>query len=618
MVEIKEVHEIRPKLTEVYPLGEFVPRTPAIADALQWGKELHAGQKRLSGEPYFETHCVWIANFIDHLVGIEAWVIAALLHDAVEDRGGSLEQIRERFPGKLGEEVAYIVDGVTKLSTPREGRSRELETLRKIAMFRDPGVFLVKLADKTHNIMTLEHMDEPRRRKKAAEAIRAYGRLAGILNCYTWRRWLEDMAFPFAYPEIYAGVKKKIDRDPRLEPEFLNRTLRQIANIMEKAGIEGRAEAIINGYWLTWQKLKRMARLRKTSLSSFSHVNDLVSFRAIIKEDDPKLCYQLLGEINHFLGPYLDQDRFDDYIAYPQLGYRAIQVTAWWPGKGSIEIAIATEEMENENQWGVVYNLNNNKNIDSYRTIEILTPSGGVRFVSEGSTVLDAVVAIQQDLLLDKMAGVEVNDRMARLSDKVKPGDVINVITCGQRIIPNEEWLNFCSRRTARLLRAVLATESLKRSAERGRQRVSELLKNYGILYLEDLAALDKDKISTLLGQMGSSSLEDLYTAVGGGAVTLEDLKNAFDDIAISKEQLGWTTIKLSATHDQNRPGALAQIASLISKYGGNFLRVVNDTFEDGGFSILMVASGITPENEAKLKQELKGFFIKFDPIEIV
>ena len=86
MVEIKEVFEIRPKLTDVFPLGEFTPRTPAIADALQWGKELHAGQKRLSGEPYFETHCVWIANFIDHLIGIEPWVIAALLHDSVEDR----------------------------------------------------------------------------------------------------------------------------------------------------------------------------------------------------------------------------------------------------------------------------------------------------------------------------------------------------------------------------------------------------------------------------------------------------------------------------------------------------------------------------------------------------
>ena len=125
--------------------------------------------------------------FLDNLIGNEAWTIAGLLHDSIEDHGGSLEKIKEKFPGSLGEEIAHLVDGVTKLSNPRDGRSRELETLRKIAMFRDPGVFLVKLADKSHNVMTLEHMPQPKRQQKAMEAIRAYGKLAGILNCYRWR-----------------------------------------------------------------------------------------------------------------------------------------------------------------------------------------------------------------------------------------------------------------------------------------------------------------------------------------------------------------------------------------------------------------------------------------------
>src|SRR5690606_16459722 len=132
--------------------GEFIPRTPAIAEAYAWGQELHKGQYRLSGEPYFETHCVWVAGFLDKLIGREAWTIAALLHDAVEDQGETLDAIRERFPGPLGEEVAYIVDGVTKISNPRDGRTREIETLRKLAQFRDPGVYLVKLADKSHNL----------------------------------------------------------------------------------------------------------------------------------------------------------------------------------------------------------------------------------------------------------------------------------------------------------------------------------------------------------------------------------------------------------------------------------------------------------------------------------
>ena len=152
MVKIEPIYEIRPKLAEEFHPGKFVPRSPAIAEAYRWGKAMHAGQKRLSGEPYFETHCGWVAAFLDRLVANEAWTIAGLLHDSVEDSGESLERIKEKFPGKLGEDVAFIVDGVTKISAPRDGRSREIETLRKLAMFRDPGVFLVKLADKSHNL----------------------------------------------------------------------------------------------------------------------------------------------------------------------------------------------------------------------------------------------------------------------------------------------------------------------------------------------------------------------------------------------------------------------------------------------------------------------------------
>ena len=158
MVTIDKVQEIRPKLTDEFEPGALIARTDAIAEAYRWGKELHGNQKRLSGEPYFETHCAWVGAFLDQLVGNEAWTIAGLLHDAVEDIGESLDQIRLKFPGPLGEEVAQIVDGVTKISNPRDGRSREMETLRKIAMFRNPGVFVVKLADKSHNLMTLEHM----------------------------------------------------------------------------------------------------------------------------------------------------------------------------------------------------------------------------------------------------------------------------------------------------------------------------------------------------------------------------------------------------------------------------------------------------------------------------
>ena len=267
MVEVEFVREIRPKIVDEFSLlGDFVPRTPAIEKAYAFGKKIHKGQLRLSGEPYFETHCVWIAQFLDRLVQNEAWTIAALLHDAVEDQGESLEEIQELFPGLLGKHVAYLVDGVTKMSNPRDGRSRELETLRKIARFRDPGVFLIKLADKSHNIMTLEHMSPKKQHQKATEAIRAYGKLAGILNCYRWRRWLEDMAFPYAEPNAYAFVTQEINRDPRLDLGFINGMLAQLQELMDDEGVDGRLRIIVNGYWQAWQKLRRMARDRRTCL----------------------------------------------------------------------------------------------------------------------------------------------------------------------------------------------------------------------------------------------------------------------------------------------------------------------------------------------------------------
>ncbi len=618
MVKIQKIEEIRPRLAEEFDPGAFVPRTPAIEQAYRWGQQVHAGQKRLSGEPYFETHCGWVAAFLDRLVGNEVWTIAGLLHDSVEDSGESLDRIKSLFPGKLGEDVAFIVDGVTKLSNPRDGRSREIETLRKIAMFRDPGVFLVKLADKSHNLLTLEHMPPARRKEKATEAIRAYGKLAGILNCYRWRCWIEDMAFPFAEPDTYADVRARIDADPRLQPAFINATMEQMARLMENTGIDGSVSIFVNGYWQTWQKLRRMARSRKAPLNSFSHVNDIISFRLVVDSDDPAPCYELLGAVNTFFGPYLDNDRFDDFIAFPQNGYRAIQVTAWLPGSGAVEVAIATRDMEGENMWGVVDCIKKGRDTSQYRPVEILTPSGGARFLSEGSSVLDAVASIQQEFLLDKISAVKVNGNMARLSDRVTPGDVVEVVTSGKRLLPGEEWLNFCNESTARLLRVVLATESLKKTAEQGRLLMRTLLAQNGLLALEDVQALEVDRLDNLLEQLGCASLEDLYAALGGGAIRLDDVQRGLTEVGITREKLHWTTVNLVGDVESNRPGVLSQLAGFVSKHGGNILRSVNNTLPDGGFSLRLVVAFLEGEQAEALEKTFRASGVSFRLLEIV
>jgi GTP diphosphokinase / guanosine-3',5'-bis(diphosphate) 3'-diphosphatase len=613
-----EIQEIRPTLANEFEPGPFIARTEAIAEAYRWGQELHAGQKRLSGEPYFETHCGWVAMFLDRLVGNEAWTIAGLLHDSVEDSGESIERIRQKFPGALGEEVAYIVDGVTKLSNPRDGRSREMETLRKMAMFRDPGVFVVKLADKSHNLMTLEHMKEPKRTQKATEAIRAYGKLAGIMNCYKWRRWIEDMAFPFAEPETYAFVRPKIDNDPRLQAAFINPILQQLAQLMERAGIDGQVSIIVNGYWRAWQKLRALARARKSSLNSFAAVSDMVSFRMVVHENDEMQCYRLLAEVNRFFGSFIDQTQFNDYIAYPQNRYRSLHTAVWMQGLGMIEIAIATEEMEGENMWGVVYALSHGKDISSYRPVEILTPSGSARFVPEGSTVLDAVASIQQEFLLDKISAVQVNGVLARLSDQVKPGDVVEVITSGSRIAPSEDWLNYSNSSTVRLLQAVLATESLRRAAEQGRDMIKTVLVQHGLLALEDVRALERDRWDNLLERLACANLDDLYAAVGGGAVRVEDLDRALTETGINREDLGWTTISFIGTGKSHRPGVLAHLAGMVSQHGGNILRSVNNTLPEGGFDLRLVVSNLNTATVESLARDYHRAGIEFTSLEVV
>lgn len=618
MVRIERIEELRPRLSDELNPGEFKPRTPAMAEAFRWGKELHGGQTRLSGEPYFETHCGWIAAFVDKLVGIEAWTIAALLHDAVEDSGESLDRIRSKFPGELGEEVAHIVDGMTKLSNPRDGRSREIETLRKIAQFRHPGVFVVKLADKSHNLMTLQHMKEPKRQQKAVEAIRAYGKLAGIMNCYTWRRWLEDMAFPYAEPDTFITVKNQIDRDPRLQVSFLNASLEQLGKIMERAGLDGRVNVIVNGYWRAWQKLRQLARARRSSLNSFSEVSDMVSFRMVITQNDAQLCYKLLAEVNHYFGTYLEQSHFADYIAYPQNSYRALHTVIRLPGMGLVEIAIATEDMEGENTWGVVYALKHNKDISHYRPVEILTPSGSARFLPEGSTVLDAVASIQQEFLLDKISAVHVNGILARLSDPVRPGDVVEVITSGVRLTPNEEWLRFCTPSTARLLQSVLATEALRRAAEKGRKLIKTVLVSHGIHSLEDVRALEPDRWVNLLERLACSNIEDLYAAVGGGAIRVEDIDQELEFTGINREALNWTTISVTGTGEVHRPGVLAKLAGIISETGGNILRSVNNTLPDGGFDLRLVVRGLDTDQIHQIEEGINHSGFVFKSLEIV
>ena len=186
-----------------------------------------------------------------------------------------------------------------------------------------------------------------------------------------------------------------------------------------------------------------------------------------------------------------------------------------------------------------------------------------------------------QDFLLDKINSVEVNGEIRNLSDPVQPGDIVHVITQGKRLSPTEEWLEFCNLSAARLLRSALVTVALKQTAEEGRNLIKPFLAKRLIVDLEDIHIHERIKFENFLSSLAAASRDDFYSALGGGAIRIEDVDEAFDEAGIMSEVLGWTTINLLGSKDSNRPGVLAELAGLVSQYGGNILRTVNNTFPD-------------------------------------
>jgi predicted amino acid-binding ACT domain protein len=195
---------------------------------------------------------------------------------------------------------------------------------------------------------------------------------------------------------------------------------------------------------------------------------------------------------------------------------------------------------------------------------------------------------------------------------------VVEVVTSGKRLVPTEEWLGFANETTARLLRMVLATQSLKKDAELGRIKLLPIIAEEGILALEDVQALESDRMDNLLEELGCSSLEDLYVAVGGGAVRLNDFQKVLCKVGITREQLGWVTVNITADPAENRPGVLARLAGLVSKHNGNILRSVNNTLPEGGFTLRLVVIFSQPEMKDAMEESFRTSGIVFKSLQVV
>ena len=462
-------------------LNDFLKNSDLVKRAYDFAKMAHRGQKRKNGEPYF-SHCVAAASYVSEWGLDEATVAAALLHDVVEDTPHLLKEIKEKF----SEEVAFLVDGVTKIGKVRyRGIEAKVENLRKFILYlsQDIRVILVKLADRLHNMKTLYAVHPQKQKRIALETMEIYAPLAYRLGMQKLSGELEDLAFPYIYPQehkwLVANVKDRYEEREKYAEHF--RPI--LKSEFEKNGIEVlRMDSRAKRYTSLYKKLLRYDM-------SIENIHDLVAIRVIVNNIED--CYAALGIIHKRWPPL--PGRIKDYIALPKVnGYRSLHTTVFGMDNKITEIQIRTAQMHDEAELGIAahFAYQNTKDTKDYLRrrasfadrkelawiqqlqswqknfgnteefvqslkidffkdrILVLTPKGEVIDLPAGSTPIDFAYQIHSDVG-NNCSGAKVNGKIASLDYELRSGDVIEIIT-QQKKKPSESWLTFAKTSQAK------------------------------------------------------------------------------------------------------------------------------------------------------------------------
>lgn len=438
-----------------------------INKAYEFAKNAHEGQKRLSGEPYF-VHVFETAKTLANLGMETRTIVAGLLHDILEDTETTEEEVRQEF----GEDILFLIKGVTKLGTLRyHGRQRHVESLRKffIAMANDLRVVIIKLADRLHNLKTLQYLREDKRERIAIESIEVYAPLANRLGMGKLKGDIEDAAFPFAYPKEYKEVEKLMKEKQELYKKYLAEVREKLKKELFKNKIKfNEIDYRIKHKYSLYKKLLR-------NNMDIEKIYDIVALRVIV--DTVEECYRVLGLVHSLWNPL--PGRIKDYIAVPKPnGYRSIHTTIFTGSGGIAEIQIRTKEMHLEADYGIAahfvykeasnkkikknkekfkwieelkelkYNPSNPKNFFSYLKTDffndrifIFTPKGDVLDLPENSTPIDFAYAIHSDIG-NHVSSAKVNNKISPIYSKLKNGDMVEIIT-NKSSRPSDKWLEY-------------------------------------------------------------------------------------------------------------------------------------------------------------------------------
>lgn len=522
-----------------------------LEEAYQVAYQAHDGQKRRSGEPYI-THPVAVAQILAELGIGPKTVIAALLHDTVEDTDYTLEQCRQQF----GAEVAMLVDGVTKLDKVKYGDSAQAETVRKmiVAMSKDIRVLVIKLADRLHNARTWGFMPVESAQRKARETLEIYTPLAHRLGIQTLKWELEDLSFAVLHPKIYQEIENLVaQRTPERE-SFVQSVIRDVEQDLKAARIRGEVKGRPKQFYSIYQKMVLRGR-------EFDEIYDLVGIRVIV--NSVRDCYGILGSIHARWNPI--PGRFKDYIATPKFNlYQSLHTTVMGPKGRPVEIQIRTPEMHHRAEFGVAAHwmykdrMATGKSVDKLsvqdtdmawlahisdwqaetedpgefldslrfeigaKEVYVFTPKGRVIGLPSGATPIDFAYAVHTEIGHRTM-GAKVNGRLVPLESKLSSGDVIEILTSKNPDAgPSKDWLNFVqSTRTRNKIKQWFTKERRDEAIEQGKDAIARAMRKQN-LPLQKL--MTQDSLAEVASTLRYEDVSMLYAAVGEGHVSTQSV----------------------------------------------------------------------------------------------
>jgi GTP diphosphokinase / guanosine-3',5'-bis(diphosphate) 3'-diphosphatase len=517
---------------------------PLVRKAYEFSDRVHAGQYRESGDPFVE-HCLNVAFILAELHMDSATIAAGLMHDAVEDAGATVDQIKSDF----GEEIAQLVDGLTKMSVLhfKSAAEHQVEYFRKmlLSMAKDIRVIVIKLADRLHNMRTLEHLPEEKRHRIALETKEIYAPLAHRFGMAKVKLELEDLSFKYLNYKEYADIERKLTESQGEREAYIKDLTIPLKTALEGAGLKveitGRGKHIYSIY----RKIVNRG-------VPFDQIYDLLAVRVVVESVTE--CYHALGIIHTMWAPV--PDRFHDYIANPKSNmYRSLHTTVIGPRGRMVEIQIRTHAMHYTAEYGIAAHwlykegkkthgeldrqmawlreilewqreMTNPEEFMEYLKVDLFqedifvyTPAGELKQLPRGSTPLDFAFAVHSDVGFH-CVGAKVKGKFVPLNTKLESGDEIEIKTSPHQA-PSQDWLKIVKTTRAKTkIKHWLNQKGFEQSIELGKEMLERELKKRRITYPGD------SEISDLAAMNGYISSDQMLSAIGAGTASLQTIIN--------------------------------------------------------------------------------------------